>query len=702
MLASICLALLLILGVGLLLYTSSGRATAQANRPNIVIITSDDQDIDSLPVMRHMLSYPRGSWVNFSNAFSGNSVCTPSRATLLTGQYSSTNGVWGNNWGSEFNDYNALPVWLHNAGYRTAVIGKYLHEHMEDPPGWDEFLMTENTVDDDTALGVDFINQDDGPFFLWLAYRQPHYPAIPPDRYLDTDVYVAPDRPNFNEADVSDKSAHIRERPLLSATKIAEMRAERIRSQRSLLAIDDGIKTIVDTLYAAGELNNTLIIFHADNGFQWGAHRDLNKLCPYEECSRVALFIRYPGTSTNRTETHYVSDVDLASTILDYVDVAPGLPQDGDSLIPLITNSSAPWSDAVLLERPPGRVGYYAIRVPNWTYIEYHTGEKELYDMIADPYQLENKAGRPAYATIQNQLKDQLAALKEGDDPPPGTATPTPTATPTATATPTPTATPPVGAGFQTIYISSSTDVTIDGANYANEDVLAYDADTADWSLLFDGSDVGLGAVDVDAFQWRENGTLLLSLDAPLTLAGAGVVDDSDVLLFTPTNLGPATAGSFAIYIDGSDVGLSTAAEDIDAIGLPGNGDLLLSVGGNASVNGLTARDEDLLRLSPSQTGETTLGSWTLYFDGSDVGLSRPIEDVTGVYVDQATGRLYLSTLGNFDVPGLSGRRGDVFACDPTALGDTTQCTFDPAPVWRGSEAAGSYIAIDGLDVAVD
>ena len=442
MLASVCLALLLILGVGLLLYAGSGRAAAQTNRPNIVIITSDDQDVDSLPVMRHMLSYPRGSWVNFSNAFSGNSVCTPSRATLLTGQYSHTNGVLGNNWGAEFNDYNALPVWLHDAGYRTAVIGKYLHEHMENPPGWDQFAIIEGSVDTHTAMGVDFINQDDGPFFLWLAYRQPHVPASPPDRYLNTEVYVAPDRPNFNEADVSDKSAHIRSRPLIGAAHIAEMRAERIRSQRSLLAIDDGIKTIIDTLYAAGDLDNTLIIFQADNGFQWGAHRDYNKLCPYEECSRVALFIRYPGNSGNRTETHYVSDVDLASTILDYVDVAPGLPQDGDSLIPLIANPSAPWSDAVLIERPPGRVGYYAIRVPNWTYIEYHTGEKELYDMVADPYQLENKAGRPAYAAIQNQLKDELAALKEGDDPPPGTATPTPTPTATATATPSPTPTP--------------------------------------------------------------------------------------------------------------------------------------------------------------------------------------------------------------------------------------------------------------------
>ncbi len=702
MLASICVALLLIIGVGVLLYTSSARAAPQTNRPNIVIITSDDQDIDSLPVMRNLLGYPQGSWVNFSNAFSGNSVCTPSRATLLTGQYSHTNGVLGNNWGAEFNDYNALPVWLHDAGYRTAVYGKYLHDHMEFPPGWDEFGITEQTVDEHTALGVDFINADDDrPFFLWLAYRQPHVPAVPPDRYLNADVYVPPDRPNFNEADVSDKSAHIRSRPLLGAQRIAEIRAERVASQRSLLGIDDGIQTVINTLAAAGELDNTLIIFQADNGFQWGTRRDFGKLCPYEECSRVALFIRYPGLGQNRVESHYVADVDLTATILDYVDVAPGLPQDGDSLLPLITNPAAPWNDAVLIERPPGNVGYYAIRVPGWAYIEYHTGEKELYNLTADPYQLQNVAGQAAYANRQNQLRNQLAALKAGENPPPTTATPTPppTATPSPTPTPTPTATPPPTAAYETIYISSSAAVTIGGANYADEDVLAYDAATAGWSLLFDGSDVGLGPVDVDAFQLRANGTLLLSLDAPLTLAGPGLVDDSDVLLFTPTSLGPTTAGSFAIYIDGSDVGLTTAAEDVDAIGLLGNGDLLISVGGKAAVNGLTALDEDLLRLSPSQTGANTQGSWTLYFDGSDVGLTRSTEDVTGVIVDPATGRLYLTTLGNFAVPGLSGRRGDVFTCTPSALGATTHCSFGPGFVWRSQQAAGSYIQLDGLDV---
>lgn len=693
MLASICIAVLLILGVGVVLYTGSGRAAAQSDRPNIVIITSDDQDMDSLPVMRNLLSYPRGSWVHFANAFSGNSICTPSRATLLTGQYSHTNGVWGNNWGSEFNDYNALPVWLHDAGYRTAVIGKYLHEHMEFPPGWDEFIMTEQTVDEHTALGVDFINQDDGPFFLWLAYRQPHYPAVPPDRYLNANVYVAPDRPNFNEADVSDKSAHIRSRPLLTAGHIADMRAERVRSQRSLLAIDDGIQTIIDTLAAAGELDNTLIIFHADNGFQWGARRDYNKLCPYEECSRVALFIRYPGLGGNRVDSHYVSDVDLASTILDYVDVPPGLPQDGDSLVPIMVNPASPWSEAVLIERPPGNVGYYAIRVPGWAYIEYHTGEKELYDMTADPYQLQNVAGRAAYATIQNQLRDQLADLKEGEEPPPATATPTPT--PTAT----PTATPPAPPAADTIYISSSAGFTVGGVAYADEDIVAYDVGSAAWSLQFDGSDVGLGAADVDAFELRDNGTVLLSLDAPLTLTGVGAVDDSDVLLFTPTSLGPTTGGAFSLYIDGSDVGLTTMGEDVDAIGLPGNGDLLLSVSGKAVVNGLTAMDEDLLRLSPSQTGANTQGSWTLYFDGSDVGLNNATEDITAIYVDQATGQLFISTLGVFTVPGLNGRRGDIFTCTPASLGNQTQCAFGPGLFWRTIQAAGNYIPLDGLDV---
>jgi arylsulfatase A-like enzyme len=108
---------------------------------NVVVIMTDDQNVDSLPVMRNVMSFPEGSWVVFSNAFASNSVCCPSRASVLTGQYAYVTGVIDNNSGAKLNDANTLPVWLDTAGYRTGLIGRYLNGYPWDkgsnyvPPG---------------------------------------------------------------------------------------------------------------------------------------------------------------------------------------------------------------------------------------------------------------------------------------------------------------------------------------------------------------------------------------------------------------------------------------------------------------------------------------------------------------------------------------------------------------------------------------
>ena len=442
---ALIIAAALLAGVGLLIYLPT--RAAKAEKPNVVIIMSDDQDVDSIPVMRKLMANPEGSWVNFTSAFSNTSICTAARATLLTGQYSHTNGILGNNWGGEFDNENTLAVWLDDAGYQTALIGKFLHfqpgeygdeRKIYDMPGWDLYSISYLTVDEHTQEAVDFISDADSPFFLWLAYRAPHKTAEPPDRYQGIDVFVPPDRPNFNEKDMSDKPEHMRGLPSLSAEDITGLRKERANSQRELLAIDDGIEAVMNTLEAKGELDNTMIIYVGDNGYSWGAHRLYKKLCPYEECNLVPLFIRYPGLGQSRTETHYVSMVDLAATIADYAGVRPRLPQDGRSLLPLLNGTAPGWNDAVLLERAYGRTGYFSARSPGWSYIEYATGEKELYDLTADPYQLQNVAGKPGYAAQQAVMAQQLRNLL---DPP--VATPTPTASPTATEGPssTPTAT---------------------------------------------------------------------------------------------------------------------------------------------------------------------------------------------------------------------------------------------------------------------
>lgn len=212
--------------------------------------------------------------------------------------------------------------------------------------------MVNVNVDKLTQMSIDFINEQDSPFFLWVAYRAPHKVAQPPARYKTVDAYMPPKSPNFNEADMSDKPAYMRNLPFIGQGGEADIMAERLNSQREMLAIDDGVDAIVNALAASGQLDNTLVIFTSDNGFSWGNHRMYHKLCIYEECSRVPMLIRYPGTVGNREESTYVSLVDIASTIADYTGVTPRLPQDGHSLIPLLEGNSLNRQDAVLLEHP--------------------------------------------------------------------------------------------------------------------------------------------------------------------------------------------------------------------------------------------------------------------------------------------------------------------------------------------------------------
>jgi hypothetical protein len=249
------------------------------------------------------------------------------------------------------------------------------------------------------------------------------------------------------------------------------------------------------------------------------------------------------------------------------------------------------------------------------------------------------------------------------------------------------------------IYVSSTTGGTVGGVSFANEDILAFDASTGAWSMYFDGSDVGLGGTDLDAFDLQPDGSILLSLATDFTLTGFGTVDESDILRFTPFSLGSATAGSIAWYFDGSAVGLAASAEDIDAIGFAPDGKLLISARGSFSGNGASGADEDLFAFNGT-TGAVTSGSFTLYFDGSDVGLnSASSEDVNGVWVDTSTGKIYLTTLGAFSVSGASGDGSDIFICVPASTGATTACSFGPGLYWDGSANGFSGEVTDGIDI---
>jgi hypothetical protein len=234
------------------------------------------------------------------------------------------------------------------------------------------------------------------------------------------------------------------------------------------------------------------------------------------------------------------------------------------------------------------------------------------------------------------------------------------------------------------LYFSLRAAGTVGGVAAANEDILFFDGTS--FSLAFDGSNVGLATFRIDAFTRVDANTILLSFDAPGAVLGInGTVDDSDVVQFDATSLGPNnTAGSFSMYFDGSDVGLTADAHDVDAVELLPSGNILVSTTGSATVSGVTARDEDLLEFTSTSLGDVTVGSFAVYFDGSDVGLGDADEDVDAAAID-ASGNIYLSTTNAFAVPGASGADEDVFVFDPTTLGSDTIGTFLSTLYFDGS-----------------
>jgi len=285
------------------------------------------------------------------------------------------------------------------------------------------------------------------------------------------------------------------------------------------------------------------------------------------------------------------------------------------------------------------------------------------------------------------------------------TETPTLTHTPTATVTPTqtpvatltPTATPVANPGVPDIYLSTSGGGAVGGVTFRDEDILRYNATAQTWTMYIDSSDVGISS-EIDGLHLLSDGSVLLSLEAPGSVPGVGNVDDSDIVRFVPTRLGNTTAGTFTLYFDGSDVGLSSDSENVDAIDLTANGKLIISTLGSFSVPGLAGEDEDLLVFTATRLGTSTAGTWALHFDGSDVALTNSTEDIWGASSNLSTGEIYVSTVGNFSVTGVSGTAVDIFSCMPTSLGNNTICTF--RLIWRGAERGLGGQGIDALYLA--
>lgn len=413
-----------------------------ATPPNIVFIMTDDQALSDLAQMPY--TNGRSDWLRFSNAFVNHALCCPSRASILRGQYSHHTGVDTNGNGKNLNESASYPVWLTNAGYENALYGKYLNNYPfagepKVPPGWSSWAAiagppsaynyTLHEPPNDVAYGsapedyltdvlrekaLDFLAVAQQPFFLSLHPHAPHYPSTPAPRHDGLyDGFPITHGPNFNEADVSDKPAWVR---ALAKKNVAEMDARRRNAYESLRAVDEAVQAVFDALTERGILDQTIVIFTSDNGRVLGEHRFNGKQCPYEECIRVPLLIRVPGIP-GRTIPQFTSNVDFAPTFAAWAGTsAPGV--DGASLVPLINGNTAGWRDRVLIRNKKingsSVPSFWGIRRNDqYVYVEYDSGERELYDLATDPYELQNVASSPAYALIRAELASQLSTLKQ-------------------------------------------------------------------------------------------------------------------------------------------------------------------------------------------------------------------------------------------------------------------------------------------------
>ena len=441
-----------------------------AASPNIILINTDDLDTDLLrflPNVERLLTRNGASFTDFIVAAPD---CCPSRVSLLRGQYVHNHGILRGSkkfgegkFRSRGLEDSTIATWLRRAGYRTALIGKYLNGYEDDPthvpPGWTEWYATfssqyfdyqinengklvrygNNPADYQTDVlsqkAVSFVRRSATAgkrFFLYLTPSAPHGPATSARRHESLFVErTAPQAASFDEEDVSDKPAYIRAAPSLTPSD-TETIDERYRDRiRTLQAVDEMVAEIVRTLENTGTLPNTYIFFTSDNGYLLGQHRRADKGVPYEEAIKVPLIVRGPGIAAGRNIGQLSSNIDLAPTIADLAGASIPRFVSGRSLVPLLRGSQPrAWRKATISQYyrerngefdevsteavldQPGAPSFLALRTGNRSYVEYVTGERELYDIANDPHQLRNLALESEYAAEVDRFHAWLDAFR--------------------------------------------------------------------------------------------------------------------------------------------------------------------------------------------------------------------------------------------------------------------------------------------------
>jgi arylsulfatase A-like enzyme len=419
-------------------------------------VVTDDLDVPTTLELPRLPDLMASRGLSFTRAFATQPLCGPSRASILTGQYTHNHGVTGNEPPTQgfvaFRSHEAqsLAPWLKAAGYRTSLVGKYTNAYPYGagdayvPPGWDDWYghltatedgrfydywtrtndngnvsrygtkPDEYSADVETKRAVKFIRDSAGrpePLFLWLGPEAPHTPATYAERHgADFRYSLAPRVPSFNEGNVSAKPSWVRQIGLMTAAEIDEAdRLQRFRL-RSLRAVEDMIEAVVQALAETGRLEQTYIVFTSDNGLLMGQHRAVGrKANAYEESIGIPLIVRGPGVPAGRTDA-FALNIDLAPTLLELAGAPVPESLDGRSLVPFLRGTPpASWRQDVLIENHGAGLSY-SLRTPEWMYNHQDTEELELYDMRADPYQLKNLY-RTADPALLDSLRKRMATL---------------------------------------------------------------------------------------------------------------------------------------------------------------------------------------------------------------------------------------------------------------------------------------------------
>ncbi len=454
----------------LALLTFSPGLGAAPKPPNIVLVVVDDLRFDDFAAAGHPFARTphidrlAREGVRFLNAFATTPLCSPSRASILTGLYAHHHGILDNTNRSEASHrLPSFPRQLRQAGYETAFIGKWHMGNDDTPrPGFDHWVamkgqgeaidpwLFENgarsrvsgyVTDLLSERALEFVSRRRAaPFFLMLAHKALHPNFIQHDdgstsaigdggfvpaerhRALYEDAAI-PRRPNYARRPKGKPALERRigDLPPLGPATVTDDKTIRDRL-RMLAAVDEGLGALMARLQERADLDQTLIVLVGDNGYFYGEHglRDERRLA-YEESIRAPLLVRYPPVAAaGATPPQLALGIDIAPTLLELAGVRPALPMDGRSLVPLLRGHRAPWRDSFLIEYTSDivfprieRMGYRALRSERHKYIRYRElqGMDELYDLEADPYELENLIASAAHQALRERLDAQLEDL---------------------------------------------------------------------------------------------------------------------------------------------------------------------------------------------------------------------------------------------------------------------------------------------------